>query len=213
MQNGKGAPDHFQNSGNMNNATEWKCRWLGKIQCTGILNENVTKKEWKWPGKMHRTGILRKKKKKMTRKDATYRDLVKIFKSWQVCDWLAKWIIMLRFMDLRWPRVFRRSNVGLVWLCSHHRIMKFSGVINKDNSKVHAKGQGQRSNVKVTEVTTQLNRFRTETPVWIHIWWWHDAYSLMMLRRGALLFFTRGQFWPSGIVVGCVCLSVCLCVR
>ena len=38
----------------------------------------------------------------------------KIFKSWQVCDWLAKWIIMLRFMDLRWPRVFRRSNVGLV---------------------------------------------------------------------------------------------------
>ena len=38
----------------------------------------------------------------------------KIFKSWQVCDWLAKWMIMLRFMDLRWPRVFRRSNVGLV---------------------------------------------------------------------------------------------------
>ena len=25
--------------------------------------------------------------------------------------------------------------------------------------------------------------------------------------------FTRGQFWPSGIVVGCVCLSVRLCVR
>ena len=38
----------------------------------------------------------------------------KILESWQVCDWLAKWIIMLRFMDLRWPRVFRRSNAGLV---------------------------------------------------------------------------------------------------
>ena len=38
----------------------------------------------------------------------------KIFKSWQVCDWLAKWIIMLEFMDLRWPRVFWRSSVGLV---------------------------------------------------------------------------------------------------
>ena len=37
-----------------------------------------------------------------------------ILKSWQVCDWLAKWIIMLRFMDLRWPRVFWRSNAGLV---------------------------------------------------------------------------------------------------
>ena len=76
------------------------------------------------------------------------------------------------------------------WLCSHHRIiMKFSGVITNDQSKVHAKGQGQRSKVKVTEVTTQLHRFRTVTPVWIHIWWWNDAYSLMLLRRGALLFF------------------------
>ena len=38
----------------------------------------------------------------------------KVFKSWQVCDWLAKWLIVLGFMDLRWPRVYRRSNVGLV---------------------------------------------------------------------------------------------------
>ena len=76
------------------------------------------------------------------------------------------------------------------WLCYHHRIiMKFSGVNTKDQGKVHAKGQGQRSKVKVTEVTTQLNRFRTVTPVWIHIWWWNDTYSLIMLRRGALLFF------------------------
>ena len=95
------------------------------------------------------------------------------------------------------------------WLCSHHRIiMKFSGVITNDQSKVHAKGQGQRSKVKVTEVTTQLNRFRTVTPVWIHIWWWNDAYSLMLLRRGALLIFKvirqisrshgskNGRIWP-----------------
>ena len=75
-------------------------------------------------------------------------------------------------------------------LCSHHRIIiKFSGVITNDQSKVHAKGQGQRSKVKVTEVKTQLNRFRTVTPVWIHIWWWNDAHGLMLLRRGALLFF------------------------
>ena len=74
-------------------------------------------------------------------------------------------------------------------LCSHHRIiMKFSGVITTDQGNVHAKGQGQRSKVKVTEVTTQLSRFRTVTPVWIHIWWWNDIYSLMLLRRGDLLF-------------------------
>ena len=58
-----------------------------------------------------------------------------------------------------------------------------------DQGNVHAKGQGQRSKVKVTEVATQLSRYRTVTPVWIHIWWWNDTYSLMLLRRGALLFF------------------------
>ena len=43
----------------------------------------------------------------------------KVFKSFkirQVCDWLAKWLIMLGFMDLRWPRVFLRflARVGLL---------------------------------------------------------------------------------------------------
>ena len=87
-------------------------------------------------------------------------------------------------------RLSVRPSVTPFWLCSHHRIiMKFSGVITSDRSEVHAKGQGQRSKVKVTEVTTQLYCFRTVTPVWIHVWWWNDAYSLLMLRRGALLFF------------------------
>ena len=87
-------------------------------------------------------------------------------------------------------RLSVRLSVTPFWLCSHHPIiMNFSEVITNDQSKVHAKGQGQRSKVKVTEVTNQLNRFRTVTPVWIHIWWWNDAYSSMLLRRGALLFF------------------------
>ena len=74
-------------------------------------------------------------------------------------------------------------------LCSHHHItMTFSGVITNDRSDVHAKGQGQRSKVKVTEVKTQFSRFRTITPIWINIWWWNDAQSLMLLRKGALLF-------------------------
>ena len=50
--------------------------------------------------------------------------------------------------------------------------------------KVKVRGQRSRS-----QVTTQLNPFRTVTPVWIHIWWWNATYSLMLLRRGALLFF------------------------
>ena len=94
----------------------------------------------------------------------------------------------LRMVQAGRPSV--RLSVIPFWLCSHHHILtKFSGVITNDQSKVHAKGQGQRSKVKVTEVTTQLNHFRTVTPVWIHIWWWNDAYNFMLLRRGALLFF------------------------
>ena len=34
---------------------------------------------------------------------------------------------------------------------------------------------GHRSKVKVTGVITPLNRFRTVTPLWIHIWWLNDA--------------------------------------
>ena len=71
-------------------------------------------------------------------------------------------------------------SVTSFWLCSCHRIiMKFSGVVTVDKSEVHAKGQGQRSTVKVTEFKTQLSRFRTITPVWIHVWQWNCAQSLM----------------------------------
>ena len=52
----------------------------------------------------------------------------------------------------------------LVSLCSCLRIimMKFSGVITIDKSDVHARGKGQRSNVKVK---TLFGRFRTVTLV------------------------------------------------
>ena len=76
------------------------------------------------------------------------------------------------------------------WQCSCHRIiLKFFWVITIDRRDVLAKGQGQRSKVKVIEVMTPLSRFRTVTPVWIHIRQWNDAQSFMLLRRGALLFF------------------------
>ena len=66
---------------------------------------------------------------------------------------------------------------------------EISGVITIERRDVHAKRQGQRSKVKVTEVMTPFSCFRTEIPVWIHIWRWNDAQSLLLLRRGALLFF------------------------
>ena len=93
------------------------------------------------------------------------------------------------FPDYRPVAAFKSLRFALLTMFPslyHHEIFRSYYQWQND---VHAKGQGQRSKVKVTEVTTQLNRFRTVTPVWIHIWWWNDAYRLIMLRRGALLFF------------------------
>ena len=107
------------------------------------------------------------------------------------CDQAAIWLVQSVRLSVCLsvcPSI--RPSVTPFSPCSHHRIIKnFSGIIANDKSDVCAKGQGQRSKVKVTEVNTQLNSFRTVTLVWIHVWWWNDAYSLMMLRRAALLFF------------------------
>ena len=86
-------------------------------------------------------------------------------------------------------RLSVRLSVTPFWLCSHHPIiMKFSGLLpmtkvrSMQTGQPEVKGQGHRGH-------NPTYRFRTVTPVWIHIWWWNDAYSLMLLRRGALLFF------------------------
>ena len=134
------------------------------------------------------------------------------------CDQAALWMVQYACLSVCLSVC---SSVTPFWLCSHHRIiMKFSRVITddrsdvhakgegqkskvkvtvfnthlsrfwvitNDRSDVHAKGQGQRSKVKVTEFKTHLSRSRVVTPVWIHVWWWNGAQSLMLLRRGALL--------------------------
>ena len=53
--------------------------------------------------------------------------------------------------------------------------------------------QGHTSNCKVTQLKkssnlTQVGRFRTVTPVWIHWCIWNDTQSLMFYRGRALLF-------------------------
>ena len=59
-----------------------------------------------------------------------------------------------------------RPSVTPFSLCSYQRIiMDFPEVITNDRSDFHAKGQGQRLKVKVTEVKIQFSRFRTVTPV------------------------------------------------
>ena len=41
----------------------------------------------------------------------------------------------------------------------------------------------------ISPISTQIERFWTVNPVWIHQWIWNDAQSLTWYRRSALLFF------------------------
>ena len=92
------------------------------------------------------------------------------------CDQAALWMVQS-------VRLSVCLSVTHFWLCCHHRtITKFSGVITNDKSDVHAKSQGQRSKVKVTEVKNRQIwprlGVRTVTPVWIHQWLRNDEQSL-----------------------------------
>ena len=132
------------------------------------------------------------KKKKMTRKDATYRDLVKIFKSWQVCDWLAKWIIMLRFMDLRWPRVFRRSNVGLVKLDMLPAVKSIPGQPTPGHDDV---------------VRRLLWLWLKGKPVWNRL---HDEYMLATVNRLTLWQCCYWNGYHFGVMLELKCLQWCI---
>ena len=109
--------------------------------------------------------------------------------------------ILLYYKSSKWPNIFSCDQAAL-WMVQSVRPSVCHTFLTMFPSSYHHEIFGSyyqwqkwrpckrsRSKVKVTEVTTQLNRFRTVTPVWIHIWWRNDAYSLIMLRRGALLFF------------------------
>ena len=112
------------------------------------------------------------------------------------CDLAALWMVFSV-----------RLSVTPFWLCSHHRIlMKFSGVINNGQSEVHANGQGPKSKVKDTKVKTQLNRFRTVTPVIMHKAWCcleevSYCFSRSSVKQGHMAKKNR-RFWPKLCVCG-----------
>ena len=59
---------------------------------------------------------------------------------------------------------FNNWNMKMITLPNTGCGLLNSGVITLDKSDVHVTGKDQRSKVKVTEVKTQLSRFRTLTP-------------------------------------------------
>ena len=107
------------------------------------------------------------------------------------CDQAAIWLVQSVRLSVRPSgRLSVRHTFSTMFPSSYHdEIFKSYYHGQKARSDVHAKGQGQRSKVKVTEVNTQLSRFRTLTPDWIHIWQWNHAHSWKQHRRGAVLFF------------------------
>ena len=104
-----------------------------------------------------------------------------LYEGWGVwLGWRAGWGVKTNTYSLfifscdraaLWMAQSVRLSVGLsvcLWNLFHY--VPIISITN-GRSDVHAKGQGQKSKVKVTEVTTQLNRFRTITPVWTPKWW------------------------------------------
>ena len=83
------------------------------------------------------------------------------------CDQAALWMVQSLCLSVC------HTFLAMIPSSYHHEI--FRSYFTNDRSGVHAKDQGPRSKVKVTEVIIQLICFRTVTPVWIHIWWWNDA--------------------------------------
>ena len=87
------------------------------------------------------------------------------------------------------------------------------------------RGQAEKSNrhiihqyqvTVIFEVWEPMGLFTTKTPSYL----FRESHNKDETRRShlcngnsytvmATFFFTRGQFWPSGIVVACMCVSVC----
>ena len=95
------------------------CTW--KSQRMGTLNLKLMLISWAWGCTTFHNFLSMLKKKK----------------SWQVCDWLAKWLIMSGYMDLRQLRVYRCSNVSLVTLCHHWCWRVLSSVFAPSCPSVH----------------------------------------------------------------------------
>ena len=69
-----------------------------------------------------------------------------------------------------------------------HKSWCYLGKVPYYFSRSSIKFQGH-TGQKKSPVLSQIKRFRTVTPVWIHQWIWNDAQSLRYYRRGALLFY------------------------
>ena len=90
--------------------------------------------------------------------------------------------------DLNWAFLDCNSSLNLLMA------IKWCTTLEAANKRCPIYFQGHPSNFNVTRdqkspILTQIGRFRTVTPVWIDIWRWNEAQSLMLLRRSVLLFF------------------------
>ena len=114
---------------------------------------------------------------------------------------LYEWFSPSIHLSVRLSHLFHYVPI-IVSSWNFQELLPMTEVRSMQKDKV--RGQGSRS----LRCKPKFAVFWTITPVWIHIWWWNDAQSFMLLRRGAL-FFSRssfkfqghmakknGQFWP-----------------
>ena len=58
---------------------------------------------------------------------------------------------------------------------------------------LHSPSERSRSQVKITEIKTQLSRFQTITPVWIHIWWNNELMNKAWYCLGEVPYYFQGH--------------------
>ena len=94
----------------------------------------------------------------------------------QLCEWFGPSVtlsVRLSHFFTKFPSLYHHEIFRSYYQCQTWCPCK--------RSRSEIKGQGLRAQ-------TQLSRFRTVTPVWIPIWRRNHAQSLMLLRRGAVIF-------------------------
>ena len=100
------------------------------------------------------------------------------------CDQASLWIVQSVSLSVGQSVCHTFYHYVSIIVASWHfqELIPLTEVMSMQTVKL--RGQRSRSQVK-----TQFSRFRTITPIWIPMWWWNDAQSLMWHRIGALFFF------------------------
>ena len=120
------------------------------------------------------------------------------------CDQAAlRTLLSVRLSVCLWHIFYNVSLIVSSW--NFQKWLPLTKVMSMQKVKV----RGRRSRSQRSK--TQVINFRTVTPVWVHIWQWNNALSLMWHKRDALLLFkvVRQNSRPHGTKKSPILTRIC----